>query len=414
MAAAAVGLGNIWRFPYMAGENGGAAFILAYLVALLVFGLPLMMLEIVSGRLAHGSAVGTFRGVTRFGTFYGWSVVALTGVISSYYLVITGWTFGYAVWSLWGTAPRFSEFTQGYASVWCFLAVTALSATILIKGVAAIERLSKILIPVLIIVVLALVLRAVGGPGWDQATAFLFTWRADALARADIWFFATGQAFYTLALGQGYLVTYGSYIPQQTHVPRAALIVLAVQVFVALMAGLMLFPLIFAQGADPGEGSQMAFEVLPEAFAGMPWGAVLAPVFFWLFFAAALSSCLAGLKVVVAALAEERQMSNSAAVMAVCATMAVLGLPSALSFTPVDLRIAGQPFLNVVDRLGGTNVVLLSAVLGAGLLCWAITPRRIMHGLGSHARWWRFRILTMGRLAPVFGLALWGWYLAAG
>ena len=414
MAAAAVGLGNLWRFPYMAGENGGGAFILAYLVAVLVVGLPLMMLEIASGRLAHGSTVGTFRGVTRAGTIYGWFIVALTAVISSYYLVITGWTMGYAVLSVASLPPTFPDFTNGLASLWWFLAVTALCAGILLRGMAAIERFSKVLIPLLIVVVVALVLRGVGGAGWSEAVDFLFTWNAEALGRADLWLYATGQAFFTLALGQGYLVTYGSYIPQRTHVPRASFIVLAVQVFVAIMAGLMLFPLVFAQGGDPGEGSQMAFVALPRAFADMAWGRFLAPVFFWLFFAAALSSCLAGLKVVVAAIAEEFRMSNRRAVLLTCAVMALLGTPSALSFSVVDLSVAGMPVLNLVDRIGGTNVVLVSTVIGAGLLCWSIAPARISRGLGSEARWFSLRVRVIGRAAPLIGLALWGWQVMSG
>ncbi len=272
MAAAAVGLGNLWRFPYMVGENGGGAFVVAYLLALIVVVLPIMILEVSAGRLSKGSTVQTYRQVNRFGVVYGWFVVLITMAITSYYLVITGWTLGYAVDAATDNLRVFGDFTAGYNSLWYFFAVTVLGAIILAKDVTAIELMSKILMPVLIIVMIGLVIFASRTPGWEQTKDFFFQVDWSRLADGKLWAFAFGQAFYTLAIGQGYLVTYGSFIPRQTHVPRACLIVAGTETSVALLAGWMIFPFVFSLGMEPAEGSQLAFVTMPRVFEDMVCG----------------------------------------------------------------------------------------------------------------------------------------------
>ncbi len=400
MAAAAVGLGNLWRFPYMVGENGGAPFIIAYLLALVVVALPVMMLEVGVGRLAQGSAVHTFRQVHRWGFIFGWAVVLLTVLITSYYLVVTGWTMGYAVNAATVSVSEFDEFTSGYNSIWFFLAVTAIATGILIKGVSAIETFSRWLMPILIIVILILVGIATQVDGFAEARNFMFQADFSLLTSGSLWIFAFGQAFYTLAVGQGYLVTYGSYIPNRTHVPRACIVVAVTETMVALLAGFMIFPYVFTYGFDPGEGSQLAFSTLPRVFEEMTGGAYLAILFFFLFFAAAFSSCLAGLKVVIAAVSEEMKLSHTRAVIAVGVLMLFLGMPSALSFTPVELTVAGMPFLDFVDQFAGTNVVIASGVIGAGLFAWLVPRHRIRESLETTVDYWKWRMVIVGRALP--------------
>ncbi|MCC5979269.1 MAG: sodium-dependent transporter [Salinarimonas sp.] len=414
MAAAAVGLGNLWRFPYMVGENGGGAFIAAYLIALVVVALPVMMLEIAAGRVRKGNVVCTYRNVARIGAAYGWFVVLLTVVITSYYLVITGWTLGYTIDALRLGVRDFGEFTAGYNSIWYFLAVTALAALFLIRGVEAIENFSKVLMPLLALLIAGLVGFASTLDGWAQARDFLLTWEPGALANPTLWFFAFGQAFYTLAIGQGYLVTYGSYIPRKTHVPRAALIVAVTETSVALLAGWMIFPFVFSQGLDPGAGSELAFSTLPRVFDDMAGGTWLAIAFFFMFFAAAFSSCLAGLKVIIAAVEEEFRLHHIRAVAIVAGLMVVLGIPSALSFTPVQLTVAGMPFLDFMDQFAGTNTVIASGVIGAGLLCWLMPPQKIVYALGASSRWWSWRIFIVGRSLPFLAIGFLIWQFLAG
>ncbi len=406
MAAAAVGLGNLWRFPYIMGQNGGGAFVVAYLIALIVVVLPIMILEVAAGRLSEGNTVHTYRQVNRFGAVYGWFVVLVTVAITSYYLVITGWTLGYAVDAVRTDIRVFDEFSAGFNSLWYFIAVTLLAAVVLARDVEGIEKLSKLLMPVLIGVIVFLVYRASQTDGWQQAADFF--WQVDWSRMLDgrLWGFAFGQAFYTLAIGQGYLVTYGSFIPRKTHVPRACLTVAGVETSVALLAGWMIFPFVFSFGMEPDQGSALAFETLPRVFDQMPGGAWLAIAFFGLFFAAAFSSSLAGLKVIVAAVAEEFRLRNGTAVALVTALMLVLGTASALSFTPLEWTIAGEPVLDVIDRVAGGDVIIFSGVVGAALLCWFIPPLKIRGVLGTANRWWEWRIYLVGRYLPVLVL-LW-------
>ena len=401
MAAAAVGLGNLWRFPYMVGENDGAAFILAYLIALIVIVLPIMMLEVSAGRLAQGSTVHTFAQVNRFGRFFGWCVVALTAGITSYYLVITGWTLGYAVDAVRDELSVFSDFSDGYASLYYFLAILALVSLVLLRGLAAIEAFSKLLMPLLLLVIVGLVFTASRMEGWNEASRFLLQADFSAWRNPELWMMAFGQGFYTLAIGQGYLVTYGSYIPRKAHVPRACLVVGVTETTVALLAGWMIFPFVFSYGMDPGEGSQLAFSTLPRVFEDMRWGFPVAIAFFVLFFLAAFSSSLAGLKVVISAVAEEFRISHASAVGIVALGMLLLGIPSALSFTPLELTIAGTPFLDWLDQVVGGQLVLVSGIVGAGFFCWLVEPARLRQALGTDTRWWETRIYVVGRWLPV-------------
>ncbi len=400
MAAAAVGLGNIWRFPYMVGENGGGAFILAYLICVVVVALPLMLLEVSAGRLQKGNVVRTFARIGRAGQAYGWLVVLLTVMITSYYLVITGWTLGYAISALRFSVQPFDDFTSGYNSVWFFLAVTVAATALLIKGVGAIERYANVMMPLLLLMILTVAGIGMTMQGWAEARAFMFEPDMARLAEPGLWFAALGQAFFTLAIGQGYLITYGSFIPAKTHVPRASLTVAGFETGVALLAGAMIFPFVFTYGFDPGTGSQLAFDTLPRVFEEMPSGAWLAILFFGLFFAAAFSPCLAGLKVIIAAISEEFGMSHRRAVVGVGMLMVLLGLPSALSFSPIALTIAGEPVLDYVDRVGGTNTVIASSVIGAGLFCWLVPRPQISDALGARSRWWSMRIYIVGRTLP--------------
>lgn len=406
MAAAAVGLGNLWRFPYMVGENGGGAFVVAYLLALLVVVFPIMVLEVAAGRLAQGSTVHTYRQVSRFGTVYGWFVVLITLVITSYYLVITGWTLGYTVDAVRGDLRQFDDFSGGFNSLWYFIVVTVLAALVLMRGARAIELLSRVLMPLLLVVIVGLVIFASTTPGWGQARDFFLQVDWERLLDGRLWAFAFGQAFYTLAIGQGYLVTYGSFIPRKTHVPRACVIVAGTETTVALLSGWMIFPFVFSYGLEPTEGSQLAFVTLPRVFTEMAAGYPVAILFFFLFFAAAFSSSLAGLKVVVAAVAEEFKLGNRQAVGLVTVAILVLGAASALSFTPLQWQLAGEPVLDVIDRIAGGNVIIFSGVLGAALFCWFIPPRRIRSVLGTTHRWWEWRIYLVGRYLPLL-MALW-------
>jgi len=400
-AAAAVGLGNLWRFPYITGENGGAAFVLAYLLAVIFVGVPLMVIEITAGRVERGSPVRTFRSIYRPASALGWFVVLLTLLIMSYYLVITGWTLAFAVEAVQGRSLAWSDFVSGYGSVGYFLIVVLITAGVVARGIKTIEILAKLLMPLLILVVLAMTAYSLTLPGLNQALGFLFTpdfslWRSPTL-----WMLAFGQAFYSLAVGQGYLITYGSFLPRSVNLPRAAGTVALIETGVALLAGIMIFPIVFTFGLDPGEGTELAFSTLPLAFDSMAWGQVLAAIFFCLFFLAAISSCIAGMEVVKTAIREEFRLSSRVATIWSFLPLMPLGLLSALSFTPLEIEVMGRPFLEVLDMFAANQIVITAGVVGGAVIGWRISRDDLINGFGTRWRklaWWT---VTIVRWLPV-------------
>lgn len=415
-AAAAVGLGNLWRFPYMAGENGGGAFVLAYVISVVLLGLPLMMLELGLGRRARGNTVAMFRYVHPRAAAFGWVVIGLTTIIMSYYLVITGWTLGYAVASLGGSLLPFAEFTDSYRSLWFFLLTSLITGGIVLKGVTGIEKSARILMPVLLAIVLALALFGLTLPGSGEAIRFLFSPDFSRLIQPRLWLFAVGQAFYSLAIGSGYLITYGSYMGNEVSLQRSSMAVTGMETAVALLAGLMVFPVVFTFGFDPGAGSELAFNTLPAVFGIMGGGVYLAPVFFLLFFAAALSSCVAGVKVIVAAVEEELKASYPRAVHLTTLGLILLGIPSALSFTPLSLSLAGRPFLEVMDMFGATQVLVASGLITGTLISWLIPRERLYQKLKMERPGICLAcfVIWIGRYLPVGAiiLLLYTWLLA--
>lgn len=379
-AAAAVGLGNIWRFPYIAGENGGGSFIFAYLVAIIVIGLPLMLVEVSAGRAEHGGVVKTFRRVNRHAAWFGWLVVLLTLVIMSYYFVVTGWTLGYAVDSSMGAIRSFDDFTSGATPLFYFAVVTAVTAFIVFKGVKVIELLSKLMIPFLLLVILFMTGYSLTLAGTPEALSFLLTPDLSLLTSPVLWALAFGQAFYSLAIGQGYLMTYGSFLPKKVNLPRATAWVAGIETSVALIAGLMIFPIVFTFGLNPAQGTDLAFTTLPLAFGNISIGPLLAIVFFWLLFVAAISSCIAGMSVVKTAIQEEMRLTPGWATVASFLPLLPLGILSAFSFTPMEFEVLGRPFLEVMDVITANQVVIISGLVGGAILSWSI-PRQLFVNL---------------------------------
>ncbi len=412
-AAAAVGLGNLWRFPYMAGEHGGAAFVLAYLISVIFIGLPIMILEFALGRRTRGNTVAMFSYLSRRVRGVGWLVVGLTTIIISYYLVITGWTMGYAVSSITGSLQTFSEFTDGYSSLWYFLLTCLATAGIVAAGVAGIERFAQIMMPALAAVVVGLAIYGFTMPGRDEAIRFMFSPDFAMLRDPGLWLFAIGQAFYSLAVGSGYLITYGSFMDDEMCTTRASSKIAGIEMGVALLSGFLVFPAVFTFGFAPDAGSELAFDTLPRVFQVMGGGALLAPIFFLLFFNAALSSCVGGMKVIARAVHEQLSLPYRHAVLVTTAVLVILGVPSALSFTPMNLSLAGRPFLEVMDMFAGTQVVVASGLVTGALIAWLIPRERLTRKLcAGHGTAANF-IVSVGRYLPVIVLAglLYSWII---
>lgn len=398
-AAAAVGLGNLWRFPYIAGENGGAAFILAYILCVLLIGVPLMVTEIGTGKMTRGGPIKAFSAIKRKAKPIGIAIVSLTLLIMSYYFVITGWTLNFAVKSLSGSMPTFSSFTNTLQPLLFFLIVVAIGAFVVARGVKFIEKMNLLLMPLLFIVILILTGYSLTLDGASQALSFLFDPNFSSLLSPALWLLALGQTFYSLAVGQGYLMTYGSFLKKKFNTARASGSVALIETSVAILAGIMIFPLVFTFGLNPGEGTELAFKALPIAFENLAFGAWVAPIFFFLFFFAALSSCIAGMEVVKTGLREELKLTNGWATTASFLLLLPLGILASLSFSSAGFEILGKPFLEVLDLFTANQLVIGLGLLGGAVIGWTVDRKKLVSHFGNRYRGTASRIINVARFA---------------
>ncbi len=377
--AGVVGLGSIWRFPYMAGQHGGGSFLLAYLVCVAVIGVPLAALESGAGSLARRTPVGLYqRAAGRLGVGLGWAVILMTTAIMSYYLVVTGWTLGYAIDAFRGDLVTFAEFTAGHASLWLFLVAGAGLYLLLLRDVSAVERASLVLMPLLLVIVVALAAYTMTLDGAGEARRFYLSIDGAALADPTTWRAAAGQAFYSIGMGQGILIAYGSFVPAGTKLLRSTAVIAATNAGVAFVSGLMVFAIVFTFGIAPDTGSELSFTAFPQAFAEMQGGAVLAVAFFVLLFVAAFTSCMGASIVIMSTVRDQLRIGRVGAARATVGAIMVLGLPSALSFTDVGLSIGGTPVLDRVDQVTGSGVIVVLGLVGAAVLAWRLPRRAIV------------------------------------
>ncbi|MFB6077925.1 MAG: sodium-dependent transporter [Halarchaeum sp.] len=380
---AAVGLGNVWRFPSVVGQNGGGAYLLPYLFAAFVFAVPLVVLEFAVGRSLRTDVVSAFRTVgTRYAAL-GWVVAGSVLVVLSYYLVLTGWVLAFFVGAATGLPLSFASFTATYWPVVAFVVVAAAVAAVVSLGVkSGIERLSTAVMPVVFVVLAGLAVYAWTLPGWAAGVSFFLTPRLSVLSDVGVWSAAFGQVFFSLSGGQGIMLTYGAYVDDETPLWGSAALVAVADVAVACTAGLVIFPVVFTLGVEPTAGTQLAFTTLPRAFAAMPFGRVVAVGFFGLLFLAALTSAVSLLEVGVASATRATDWGRPRATIALMAGVAVLGLPSALSYSPAAVSLAGVPFLDVVDESVGTFALPVTAFLLVAAFAWVADADVVRETLG--------------------------------
>lgn len=361
-AGSAIGLGNIWKFPYITGENGGGWFVIIYLICIALVGLPIMMAEIFIGRTAERAPVGAFRALSRPGSPWmgvGWLGVAAGFVILSYYSVVAGWAMHYTWLSATNTfagrsAQEITEiFNNVYASApinlfWHALFM-AMTIAIVMAGVrGGLERWSKILMPLLFLMMIALLIRATTTAGFNAAANFVFAPNADNLTRAGV-LEALGHSFFTLSLGMGAMITYGSYLRREDSLVSTSITVGILDTIIALMACLVLFPITFTFGMEPARGPGLVFMNMPVAFSQMPGGPIWATIFFILVVFAALTSAISLLEVTSSYFIDERRWSRVKATLVCGIIITLLGVPSALSG---GSQLFGERFQSWTSVLG--------------------------------------------------------------
>tara|TARA_B100000459_G_scaffold147219_1_gene115868 strand:+ start:4768 stop:6249 length:1482 start_codon:yes stop_codon:yes gene_type:complete len=459
----AVGLGNIWKFPYITGEYGGGAFVMVYLLCILSVGIPVMMAEVLLGRKARMSPINTMHRLTtkykapEFFSGIGWMGAVAGFFILSFYSVIAGWTLYYSQAMVTGTFVDISAEDAGalfgglladpatligYHTLFLFLVGFVIS-----RGVhRGLETSLRLLMPLLFVMLLVLLGYSLTTPGFSQGWDFLFRFEPEKLTQEAI-ITALGHSFFTLSLGMGAIMAYGAYMPANSRLGKTILTVGALDTLVALVAGLVIFPIVFSNGLEPGAGPGLMFQTLPIAFGQLPGGIVIGTVFFVLVAIAAWSSAISLAEPAVA-WAVEKGFSRGRATIAVCALAWVMGLGTVMSFNHwenhqyfvtvsgvdaegdvqqddfllyadvavlketlgstggLEYEVKGKTFFDVLDFLT-TNILLpVGGVLISLFVGWFMTRRAIADEARMKSErlltLWRFMIRVVSPLAVLF------------
>lgn len=384
VAGSAIGLANIWRFPYIVGKHGGAAFIIIYLICLALMGFPVFLSEMLIGRTTRTSPAGAFGrlGRSRFWSAGGLLTIITGFIVSSFYSAVAGWILGYLVEALSGQITSFQTTeaaTQHHLSllsnpIWNitfhFLFLFFCTSVLFFGVRYGIERGSKIMMPLLFGVLFLLVVMGLMMPHASDGLRFLFTPDWSVLTPTAI-MAAMGQAFFTLSLGQGTLVTYGSYLDGKENLIKNSLPIVLMDTLVSIFSAIAVFSIVFSVGMRPDSGPGLIFHTLPWAFSQISGGYILAVLFFLLVVLAALTSEISAMEPTIAYLVDERGWKRKPAVITCGVGAFLLGIPSALSTNLLkDYTLAGMTFLELVDFLASSILIPIGGLLAVLLVGW--------------------------------------------
>lgn len=402
-AGSAVGLGNVWRFPTEVGQNGGAAFILIYLLCILLLGIPVMICEFVIGRHAHTSAKAAFAKLAKGKK---WRLLGLNCVLSpffvmSFYMVVAGWTLYYMLQALIGGlggevdhAAQFARFsTHSWWPVACAALFMFITHWVVSRGVQkGIERSSRLMMPMLLLIIAVMVVCSLSMPGTSEGLSFLLQpdfSKVDTLVVLS----AIGQSFFSLSLGMGCLITYASYFGPDTNLTRTACSVGLMDTMVAVMCGFFIFPAVFSvPGVEPGAGPGLAFITLPNvfhlAFASVPvLGYVFTVLFYMLLMLAALTSTISLHETLTAYMVEQFSMTRSRAAMWVTGSVLTLCVLCAWSFGPLsELKVAGLTLFDLFDFITSNVLMPLGGIFICLFVGWRIDRQVVRSELSHHGR----------------------------
>ena len=425
-AGSAVGLGNIWKFPYMAGEYGGGAFVLVYLVCILLIGVPIMVAEILLGRRGRSSPANSMAYLAdEAKTFRQWKYLGVMGAVAgllilSFYSVAAGWAFAYIFEGFNGTsAEYYSQEFDGFLkdetrlilfhSIFIFLTIFIVSRGV-IKGL---ETWINRLMPLLFIIVILLCIYATQTGAFIEGVSYLFTPDFSKI-NAKVILAALGQAFFTLSLGMGAIMAYGAYMPSNQNIGSTALSVAFLDTLVALLAGIAIFPIVFANNLEPATGPGLVFVTLPWAFVNMPLGIIFGKLFFVLLSIAALSSAISLLEPGVAWIVESLKTKRYVAAVGLGFIAWVLGIFSALSFDLLSglTPIGDKNFFDSMDFLSNQVLLPLGGIFIAIFVGWIMKRSNVLEELGIKDRlilkiWFflvRFVAPTMVALVFIFAV----------
>lgn len=405
-AGSAVGLGNIWKFPYIAGENGGGAFLIIYLICVAVFGIPMLMTEFVIGKQSGKSAYGAFRAIRNNNRWQwlSWCCMLTALIIMGFYFVVTGWCFHYVTAAIGHSfkgldttsfTAHFNELVHNGSGMFYYslLAIVITAAVLWFDVNKGIERLSKILMPLLLMMMILMAGRVLMLPDSNIGMSFFF--EADfSKITPQVVLAAMGQCFFSLSIGMGAIITYGAYMPKRQNIITTSLQVSVIDTLVAVLAGLIIFPAVFAFGVDPAEGPQLVFVVLPAVFEQMSFSWLSSILFFGLLCVAAVTSTISLMEVVVAfmtdATAETKHpLNRHKAVLIVSAVVLLFVVANVLSMSDVRqwLSLAGKNFFDWSDMLTANIFMPLNALAMIVFAGWFMKKADIHAEIGRKNKW---------------------------
>lgn len=405
-AGSAVGLGNIWKFPYITGENGGGAFVLVYLACIFLIGVPVLVAEIMLGRRGGQSPIATMRTLTQTeGTAKGWRIIGWNGVVASFlvlsfYAVIGGWALVYigkaALGMFVGADAQAigGQFNNLLANPWELLlwhsVFMASVIFIVARGIrSGLEKAVGILMPMLFLLLIVMVIYAMNSGSFGRAVEFMFSPDFSSLTTEGV-LIALGHAAFTLSIGIGVLMAYGSYLPKNINIARTAMTIAVLDTCVALLAGLAIFPLVFANGLEPGAGPGLIFVTLPLAFGQMSGGIVFGTVFFALLLVAAITSAISMLEPVVEWLEEHKGASRIKSALGGGIAVWFIGIGTVLSFNawsevyPLGFMsfFEGKTVFDLLDFLVSNVLMPLGGMAIALFAGWAVTRDGLADDIG--------------------------------
>jgi NSS family neurotransmitter:Na+ symporter len=411
VSGSAVGLGNIWKFPYRAGENGGGAFVLFYLLCVFLIGLPIMVAEVLIGRRGRRNPVATMRIVgEEEGSLPQWGLVGVMGILAgflilSFYSVVAGWSLAYVGYSIRGayaggdpatTAGVFAELQANWRLV-AFWHTVFMASTVFVvaRGVErGLETAVRFLVPALVLILLLLLGYAVVYGDFERALEFMFSRDFSALEPQSM-LVAMGQAFFTLSVGMGAIMAYGAYLPEGTSIGSTSLAVVVADTLIAMLAGLVIFPIVFANNLDPASGPGLIFETLPVAFGQMKFGLASGALFFVLLAVTAWTSAIGLIEPAVAWRVETRGQGRTTAAVVIGTACWAVGFLTILSFNELaDVRLFGGTLFDNIDHLSSNILLplggLLITVFAGWVMCKNSTAEELDPRAGTAYRLWRF------------------------
>ncbi len=395
-AGGSVGLGHIWRFPYVAGENGGGAFLIVYLACVVLLGLPIMLSEFTIGRESKRNAVGSFRMFDKRWTIVGYNSILIAVLIMGFYFVVSGWTAEYFINSITGklshlsTSEEYTSFFENFVAnpwtpvlyAWGFIAVNHLIILVGVKK--GIERSSKLLMPILFLILIVMSVKSLLMPGAWAGVEFLFKPDFSKIT-FEVVLEALGQAFFSLSIGLGSLITYASYFNDKTNLTRTATSVMLVDTFVAVIAGVMIFPAVFSMGIEPTSGPSLVFITLPSILNSLPLSVVWSTVFFLLLVIAALTSTISLHEVVTLYLHEEWGISRGRAT---TMTSIVTGLLAAVASLSLGMwseyRVGGLTFFDLLDYVTANIMLPLGGLAICIFTGWVIDREIVKRQISNY------------------------------